>query len=45
MSLAVSNRGRLTESTIVVVDDDDDIREMVCAMLDSEGLKIPWPTG
>jgi CheY-like chemotaxis protein len=37
MSLAVSNRGRLTKSTIVVVDDDDDVREMVCTTLNNEG--------
>ena len=37
MSVAVSHPGRLTKSTIVVVDDDDDVREMVCATLNGEG--------
>jgi CheY-like chemotaxis protein len=37
MSLPATNLGRLTKSTILVVDDDDDIREMVCATLSNEG--------
>ena len=39
MSLPDLDRPRLTRSTIVVVDDEDDIREMVCATLNSEGYR------
>jgi CheY-like chemotaxis protein len=39
MSLPALSHRHLTRSTILVVDDEDDIREMVCAALNSEGYR------